>query len=338
MPAPVEVNFNVLIDADSSVTVLGEAAPTVSNVVIAEKTLGVECLYDSANKKGLIEMYEPADAPGDIKVALAKTDSSANGGDNLNGAAVLTVARLADGLQKVLCDKLDAVAAAPFNDAKYSGVVEYTKQRDFGRLALGALSHYFFGHVDATAAITNDEDFVKSMLSVSAGHNDETSAGAAARYAAWAHKNQVSAVMTATNLQDAASALGNWQAIANPTGSASDANLAERIALSIYKKGLDSNNSMIETSVNSASADSLANIVKQVIGQDASRTKDVDGSERTKDVRQLLRFYAGDVIYVNIKVKAPSVTVGTGQVGVSSSSLLASYATEQNYTIKVTLA
>jgi hypothetical protein len=47
--------------------------------------------------------------------------------------------------------------------------------------------------------------------------------------------------------------------------------------------------------------------------------------------------HAGDVIYVNIKVKAPTVSVGAGQSGVTSANLLANYATEQNYAIKITL-
>ena len=314
----VEVNFNVLVDADSSVTVLGESAPVVSNVVVAEYNMPVNCLYDSVDKKGLIEMYEPSATPGDIKVALANTNSSANGGDDLTGAADATVKLLAKGLQKVLCDKLDAKNAAPFNDSKYtsSGVAveEYTKHRDFGRLALGALAHYFFGHVDATVAITNDEDFVKHMLSISAGHKDETSGGAAARYTAWDKTSVVS---------------GSPSSWTNLSGSASDANLAMRLAYTIYQKGTSGESSV--NAVSGPSDASLANIVKQVIGQDASRTMDVDGSERTKDVRQLLRFYAGDVIYVNINVKAPNVTVGTGQL------YSVPTVNDQNYTIKITL-
>ena len=156
------------------------------------------------------------------------------------------------------------------------------------------------------------------MLSVTAGGDDETSGGAAARYAAW--KGDVSG--------DAAT----WAS----TGSPDDANLAVRLALAVYNKGV-SGGSLVESSVAANDTASLANIVRQVIGQDAQRTKNKDGSERTIDAHQLVRFYPGDVIYVNIKVKAPTVTIGAGQTGVTSLNLLANYTTEQNYAIKITL-
>ena len=326
--SPVSVNFNVLVDAESGVSVFGDQFTAPTNVVVAEYALPVNALYDSVDTKGLLEMWEPADAQGDIKVKLASVDSSASGGADLTGAYEVTLKKLAKGLQKVLCDNLDCSAAAPFNESKYAGTVEYTTQRDFGRLALGALAHYFFGHVDATAAITNDAAFVQNMLSVTAGEQDETSGGAAARYAAWTKASALSTV-----------AIENWAAD-EVLGAASgtDANLAVRLALAVYNKGV-SGGSLVESSVEANDAASLANIVRQVIGQDVQRTKNRDGSERTINAHQLVRFYAGDVIYVNIKVKRPSVSVGAGQGGVSSASLLNNYLeqNEQNYAIKITL-
>ena len=326
--SPVSVNFNILVDAASGVSVFGDEFSAPNNVVDAEYALPVNALYDSVDTKGLLEMWEPADAQGDIKVKFASVDSSASGGADLTGAYEVTLKKLAKGLQKVLCDNLDCSAAAPFNESKYAGTVEYTTQRDFGRLALGALAHYFFGHVDATAAITNDAAFVKNMLSVTAGEEDETSGGAAARYGAWTKASALSTV-----------AIENW-ATDEVLGAASgtDANLAVRLALAVYNKGV-SGGSLVESSVAANDAASLANIVRQVIGQDAQRTKNRDGSERTINAHQLVRFYAGDVIYVNIKVKRPSVSVGAGQGGVSSASLLNNYLeqNEQNYAIKITL-
>lgn len=193
---PVRINLNVEINANSSLTVLGETVPAVSNVADAEYRLPVDALYDGANSKGLLEMWEPADAPGEIKVRFAATDSSAvAGGADLSrngGVWKETIRKLGRGLHKVLVNPLDCSSAMPFSDPKYVGVVEYTKQRDFGRLALGAFAHFFFGHVDATAAITNDATFVANMLSITeAAAVDETAGGAAARYDAWSKKTQV---------------------------------------------------------------------------------------------------------------------------------------------------
>jgi hypothetical protein len=333
---PVVINLNVAIDANSNVTVLGEARPTLTNVVDAEYRLPVNALYDGANSKGLLEMWEPADAPGEIKVKFAETDSSAvPGGSNLSvggGVWKETIRKLGRGLHKVLVNPLDCSAAVPFNDTKYAGVVEYTKQRDFGRLALGAFAHFFFGHVDATAAITNDATFVANMLSITpAAAVDES---VSARYDAWTKKSQVETGNFAT-----------WTSATTPAGSASDANLAQRLTQAIYSKGANADGTVLTvSSVNSSTpTGSLAHIVKQVIGQDAKRTMLVDGSERTRNVHQLVRFYPDDVIYVNITLKTPSITVGTntpsrnGQQGVTQSGLADSYATEQNYTIKITL-
>jgi hypothetical protein len=337
---PIEVNFNVAIDAESNITVLGEAAPSVTNVVIAEYELPVNALYDRVGSKGLIEMWEPSDEPGKIKVKFAETDSSAfTGGENLSangGVWKETVRKLGRGLQKVLVNPLDASAAAPFSDAKYAGVTAYTTQRDFGRLALGAFAHYMFGHVDATVAITNDTAFVKSMLSLSTDaaavdeNADVEGTGPLARFTAWAQKSEVDTL-----------AFNEWKSAvaATSAGSAADANLAQRLTQVILNKGLASDGSLIVSEIDPDSAtptSALAHIVRQVIGQDAQRTKMRDGSERTRDVHQLVRFYENDVIYVNINVAVPTVTVGAGQGGVTKAALEAAV-TAQNYTIKITL-
>jgi hypothetical protein len=201
--------------------------------------------------------------------------------------------------------------------------VEYYKQRDFGRVALGAFAHYLFGHVDATAAITNDAAFVEHMLSVTAGGDDETSAGPAARYAAWS--------------KDVSSDVETWDFASNNT----DANLALRLVEAIVAKGKAGGAiaGAIETSDVSGAqtaADSLANIVKQVIGQDSSRANEEDGSERTLNKHILLRFYAGDVIYVQVNVKKPTVEVtGSGTANGPANTLVQE--SETAYVLKITL-
>ena len=322
-PVPVKVNFNVVIDADSKVQLFGEAAPAPTNVIVAEQTLPVTALYDPENSKGLLEIWEPADAQGDIKCQLANSDTSATGGPVLTGAYQVAAKRLAAGLEAILCNRFDCSGAIPYNG--YLANVEYYKQRDFGRVALGMMAHYLFGHVDATAAITNDKAFVQSMLSVSAGGDDESEAGAAARIAAFTKSTTAS--------------VEAW----NYAASAADANLALRLVKAIVEKGKAgadiTSPTLVQSAVsavtNTTTDQTLANIVKQVIGQDSSRTQNVDGSQRTREQHLLLRFYAGDVIYINIKVKKPTVEVtGAGGANAPANSLVS----EQNYVLKIKLA
>jgi hypothetical protein len=324
------VNFNVEIEGNSNLNIFGDQFVAPTNVIIADQVLPVNALYDSVAKKGLIEFVEPSADPDNIYVKLASTNSSAAGGDDFTDAYKVTLRQLAKGLQRVLCSEFDCVNALPYSESKYSGVVEYTTQRDFGRVALGAFAHYLFGHVDATAAITNDVAFVKNMLSLTgSGANaavvDETSAGAAARYAEY----------DSEHLTEIAGEFSAWAKA--PNGSASDANLAKRLVAAIVGKGLDGSGALVESKVGDNDASSLANIVRQVVGQDAQRLMDEDNSERTKDIRRLLRFYEGDIIYMNIKLKTPNVTVANGQSGVDKTGLEGKYATEQSYTLKITL-
>jgi hypothetical protein len=323
---PVTVNFNVEIAGDSNLTVFGEAAPVVTNVIVAETELPVNALYDAVNKKGLIELWEPSTAPDDIYAQLANTDSSAQpGGENLTDAYKVTLRQLAKGLQRLLCNRFDCSAAAPFAEAKYAGIVEYTTQRDFGRVALGCFAHYMFGHVDATSAITNDTQFVKSMLSIdsdAAAISEDAAQGPVDRYAAY-------------KAATVAAIEGDYSAWAAAAGSAADADLARRLVAAVVNKGI-ANGQLVVSHVSANDAASIANIVRQVVGQDASRLMDEDNAERTKNVHRLLRFYAGDVIYMNIKLNRPSVSVGSGQ-GILGSTLEANYTSEQNYTLKITL-
>jgi hypothetical protein len=79
-------------------------------------------------------------------------------------------------------------------------------------------------------------------------------------------------------------------------------------------------------------------IARQVIGQDASRAMDQDNNVPAPDVRQALKFIAGDIIYMNIKLKQPTVTVGAGQ-NVLKATLDGKFplANETIYTLKITL-
>ena len=320
VPVPIAVIFNVEIDASGNLSVFGAEAPSVNNVMVAEQTLPAAALYDPENEdgpKGLLELWEPSDAQGDIKVQLADTDLAASGGLTLTNAYQYAAKELASGLQAVLCNALDCSGAAPFSN--YTSNVEYYRQRDFGRAALATYAYHLFGHVDATAAITNDKAFVEAMLSLSDKGDSEV---AAERVAAWSKS-------TTADVEA-------W----DESASTSDANLAIRLVKAIVGKGLDveNANAKIVSAVSAGDAASLANIVSQVVGQDASRLMNVDNSQRTREQHILLRFYAGDVFYVNINLKAPNVTVGSGQL-VSKSALEALYPVgNNNFMLKITLA
>ncbi len=224
---------------------------------------------------------------------------------------------LASGLQAILCDTFDCSAASPFSN--YTSDVEYYKQRDFGRVALATYAHYLFGHVDATAAITNDKAFVEGMLSINAEGDNETAGGAALRAAAWT--------------KDTTPDVQSWSAASSGT----DANLAIRLVKALVQKGLDGAGVPTVSSVNDNNlSETLASIVAQVVGQDASRLMDYDNSERTLDQHILLRFIAGDVIYMNIRLRAPLVNVGATNQQVLGSTLQNMYS-EENFTIKITL-
>lgn len=326
--SPVQVNFEVEITGDSNINVFGEDFKAPVNVVVAEYNLPVDALYDASGKKGLIELWEPLANPNNINVCLAKTDSSdLPEGENLHGAWEATVPKLARGLERVLCENLDCSGATPFNAAQYKDP-RYTKQTDFGHLALSAFAHYMFGHVNATAAITNDKAFLKGMLSLSGNGADaaavsEQAEGGALRYATYTHE----AAAAAFDAED-------WAA-----GDAADANLARRLVAAILAKGLDSEGEIIISDIDAAEKDKtlLSNIVRQVIGQDETRLMNEDNSQRTVGVHRLLRFYAGDVIYMNIKLLTPTVTVGSGQTGNVTATALQNSYVQQSYTLKITL-
>jgi hypothetical protein len=212
----------------------------------------------------------------------------------------------------VLTGELDAKSAEPFNMApKYGAAGAQNGNRvmtGFGRFALMAYAHYIMGHVQATAAITNDTDFMQGMLSLN------------------------SATLTDYKYAN----IDNYDAAAAPwatAGTATDANLSVRLVKAI----LDANTS--SSLVSTGAANSAANIVQQVIGQDASRATDEDNNKYSPENHGLLRFYPDDVIYVSITLTTPVVNVGLGQL-VSDSTLEGLYTNttgDKKYTLKITL-
>jgi hypothetical protein len=264
------------------------------------------------------------------------------------GAYKYCAVKFVNGMERILCDQFDCSNATPFSDRKYRDnngkpIEQYTKQRDFGRVSLATLSHYLFGHIDATAAITNDVDFVQSMLSLA--KDDE--ADLAVQYELddrhltgdfiGQAKGAVLRNAEFTPFEDDEETPVNG--LMALEGSASDAMLAKRLMGAILKKGLKSDGAFMTSNViaNAASDKScLANIVRQVLGQDETRSMNEDNSQRAIDQHALLRFYAGDAIYMNIKVKRPNVTVSPGPTNMPSDAS-AAYANEISFSLKVIL-
>jgi hypothetical protein len=325
----ITVNLNVSVDAAGEIQVFGAPEEVLTNVLYAEYKMDVKALYSTdANgvQSGLIEFWEPSTALGDISVAYAD--------DSVNGVLMKeTQAKLvAQELQKVLVNAMDArnpasltTVASPFSDIKYKDsngayIETYVKHREFGRLALSAYAHYIFGHQAATSAITNDKAFVENMLSLTDKGQDLTTA--AERYAVWNKAASVTADLVSA-----------WSDIT----STADANIALRLAKAICSKTTTAN-----VSTATALAGDLANIVKQVIGQDATRAMGQDNNQLLPDVKQKLVFYAGDKIVVSIKLAAPTVTLGPSQNAGIASSLYdkdgsAGILNEETYAIVITL-
>ena len=91
-PKPITINLNVVIDASGNLEVLNAPAPSVQNVIVAEQVISTTALYDPNNSVGLLELWEPSEAQGDIKVQLADTNRVLPQDFNPYYVIVLTVA------------------------------------------------------------------------------------------------------------------------------------------------------------------------------------------------------------------------------------------------------
>lgn len=320
----IEVNLNVEINAEGTLEILGEPLRTPTNVIVSNVTLAASALYEPAASCGLIEFWEDAATNG-IKAQLAN-----DGGDD---AAVpftnfykKSAKRLAQGLQAILVGQMDvkkgtmnnaygtsvSYSASPFNEAKYNS--NSSLMENFGRVALGCYAHYIFGHAQATAAITNDVQFMRGMLSLDSSD-------------VYVHAAKVGDAGS----EDPSTA---WVALSSdPT----DADLARRLVGALLAANLSAGVPIVSDQSEAASSSKVVDIVKQVIGRDASRATDEDNNKYDLNKHGLLPFYAGDVVYVNIKLLKPVVNRGTGQQ-IADETLEGLYTTEENYSIRITLA
>jgi hypothetical protein len=197
--------------------------------------------------------------------------------------------KLAKGFDKVLRGGMDASGALPYSNDPR---LDYKAQGvfdDFGDFTLGLYAHHLLGHAGARGVISNDEAIRAAALS-----NDTNGAY---KY-------------TIPDAIDAAAETA-WKAAA---GDATDFDLARRIVGKILaKKGTNA----------------VTEIVKQVIGKDASRALNEDNTEHKVDEWAALQFYPEDRICVQVTLERPHVTMGSAQQEVSENELQAngSYST-----------
>jgi hypothetical protein len=303
---PVEVNLTVGINASGDIALFGQEAVTVENVIVADVTLPANALYNPAfqvdgvgpvvGTNSMFEFWEPAENRGARAATLSGKDYDPeaevdpSGGRNYK----FMTRKLVGDIQNVLNGAFDVSKASPFNAEKYDGITQYDTVTNFGELALRTFSHYLLGHIDATSAITNDQEFVHAMMS-------QNSSGV------YLHTSVVNGTGEYLPTEE--------------TGSNADANLARLLVQAIVSKD---------------NAGVLA-IAEQVLGQDVSRAMDQDNNIAAPDVRQALKFIPGDIIYMNISLTQPTVTVGTGQ-NVDATTIQEKYVATENYTLKITLS
>jgi hypothetical protein len=141
--SPVTVNLKNEIDASANIEVFGPSAETLTNILVCSGTLDRRHFFDGSD--GIIEFWEPSNARGTVE---ARMNSSVLKREQLLNA-------MASSLHYVLTSSIDASGAAPFSVYTAQNNAYWTYP-SFGELALAYAADDLFGHVAATAAITND--------------------------------------------------------------------------------------------------------------------------------------------------------------------------------------
>jgi len=189
---PVSVDLSVTIDASGNIDVFGQEFAGVTNRVVCAQTLPVANLYVSdASNNSILRFQEPSSDLGSIS------------GEIVVAFGLTVASQFTNDLNAVINGDMDASGATPFGS--YTSTSQYYTHESFGRLALSAYAHYLFGHVAATAAITNDAAFITKM-----NGEDTNDAKLASRLAtALASKNPAAATEIVKQVlgQDAARAM-----------------------------------------------------------------------------------------------------------------------------------
>jgi hypothetical protein len=314
----VKINLNVTLHTDSKVDIFGEPFDIPLNVIIANYTIPVDALYDEEHHCGLIEMQDDLD---NIHVRFANSVYDLDLTDAYKKSAI----KLVYALERSLCDSFDCSGAEPFADYHE---LTYTTQSDFGRLALNCFAHYILGHIDSVLAITNDVSFMENMLSLSDAITEVKNSSLGRFKGVSSNLSNVGYQRFLKNNIHVSFLSDILEAASDGT---TNARLAELLVQSLLLKGLDASNNLITSVIQPTIPSdplSLAHIVSQVITQDLNRAM-----RKNNRVPVLLPFYPGDIIYMNIKLKRPTVIVDIP----SHENIHNRYTKEINYVIQLTL-
>jgi hypothetical protein len=185
---PVVINLGVEIDTSGELIVFAkDTVAATTDVIVCEVELPARCLYDVDNTSGATLYNDPSDVIGNSLIEFRET-SNVEGDSSLNDiVAMFSVPGPAQHdlanpdpsghegrnyklmlkdfvyeLHEVLKGDVDLSDAAPFK-GKYDNIEAHRSAPSLGRAFLMSYADRLFGHVAATAAISNDKQFIEFM-------------------------------------------------------------------------------------------------------------------------------------------------------------------------------
>lgn len=154
---PVIVDLDVALDARADAAVIDSSQQIIGNIVEVKTALPAAALYSDVSN-GLIEFWEPSNAPGELRGRFTVNEQGSAEPNVYNG--LQHAKDLVMGIHACLNGPLDCSAAEPFarmnNDA-------YDQFASVGDMTLAYIADKLFGHPAATAAITNDSMIKDTM-------------------------------------------------------------------------------------------------------------------------------------------------------------------------------
>jgi hypothetical protein len=143
----VTVNLDVTVDATGNISVFGQAPSVMENVIVANTQLPVTNFYKNSDDS--LIRFQGATING-TETILGFLDQNFTG----------TSESSSNDLKQVLNGTFNCANATPFADYPTN---DYKTQNSFGDLSLASYAHSLFGHVAATAAISNDTELISKM-------------------------------------------------------------------------------------------------------------------------------------------------------------------------------
>lgn len=152
MPSNIVVNFNINANATGGINIFGQptASMTGCNTMVCSATLPVSDFFISSSNS---------------LIKFQGSNDSIYATRNINFTTAQET--LMNDIATVINSEFDCSNAAPFSSLKYNNV--YNIQQNFGYVALAYYADKLFGHLGATAAITNDTGIVSYITSNGVG-------------------------------------------------------------------------------------------------------------------------------------------------------------------------